>query len=40
MQIVKETETKIISLVDDHEITRQALAVRIRKVLMGGATVL
>ena len=25
-QIVKETETKIISLVDDHEITRQALA--------------
>ena len=25
-QIVKETETKIISLVDDHEITRQAIA--------------
>ena len=25
-QIVKETETKIISLVDDHEITKQALA--------------
>ena len=25
-QIVRETETKIISLVDDHEITRQALA--------------
>lgn len=25
-QIVKETENKIISLVDDHEITRQALA--------------
>lgn len=24
--IIKETETKIISLVDDHEITRQALA--------------